>query len=146
MLHYIDTHSFELSFIEGKVDDKYMDLTNLDAPIKTNSKVPANFSHELGSREIEEIMVLKPKTYSFKNGTAKEKGIKKENNGKHEDYYNELMDNKERIIEECRILEVGDKMSTIKTNKRSLNKLDDKKFYVYKIKSDLYDENLYLFK
>ena len=85
MLHYIDTHSFELSFIEGKVDDKYMDLTNLDAPIKTISKVPANFRHELGSREIEEFMVLKPKTYSFKNGTAKEKGIKKENNGKHED-------------------------------------------------------------
>ena len=41
------------------------------------------------------------------------------------------MDNKERIIEECRILEVGDKMSTIKTKKRSLNKLDVYKNSMY---------------
>ena len=42
----------------------------------------------------------------FKNRTAKEKGIKKENNGKHGDYYNSLialMDNKERIVEDCRV-------------------------------------------
>ena len=76
-----------------------MDLRNWDAPIKTNNKVPGIFKHELGSREIEEFIVLKPKTYSlvthgqspFKNRTAKEKGIKKENNGKHEDYYNALI-------------------------------------------------------
>ena len=36
------------------------------------------------------------------------------------------MDNKERIVEECRIQKVGDKMSTIKTKKRSLNNFDDK--------------------
>ena len=42
------------------------------------------------------------------------------------------MNSKERILEECRIQKVGDKMSTIKTNKRSLNKFDDKRFYVKK--------------
>ena len=37
-------------------------------------------------------------------------------------------------------------MSTIKTNKISLNKFDDKRFYVNNIKSYPHDENLYLFK
>ena len=123
MLHYIDTDIFVLSFSEGNVDDKYMDLSNPDTPIK-NNKCPVNFKHALGSREIKEFIVLKPKTYSLythgQNGTAKEKGIKKENNGKHEDYYKALMDNKERIVEECRIQKVGDKMSTIKTKKEQL--------------------------
>ena len=82
MLHYMDTDSFVLSLSEGNVDDKYMDLSNLYTPIKTNNKVPAK---------------IKPKTYSFKNGTSKEKGIKKENNGNHEDYYNALMDNKKEL-------------------------------------------------
>ena len=115
----MDTDSFVLSFSEGHVDDKYIDLSNLDAPIKTNNKVPRKFKHELGSREIEEFIVLKPKTYSLvthgQNRTAKGKGIK-ENNGKHEDYYNALMNNKERIVEECRIQKVGDMISTIKTS------------------------------
>ena len=127
MLHYVDTDSFVLSFSDGNVDDKYMDLSNPDTPIKTNNKVPDKFKYELGSRKIKEFLVLKPKTYSlvtqgqnpFKNRTAKEKGIKKENNVKHEDYYNALMDSKERIVEECRIRKVGDKMSTIKTKKKS---------------------------
>ena len=73
-----------------------MDLSILDNPIKTNNKVPGKFKHELRSREIKEFVVLKPKTYGlvtqgqspFKNGTAKEEAKKKENNGKHEDYYN----------------------------------------------------------
>ena len=54
MLHYMDTDSFVLSFSEGNVDDKYMDLSNLDNPIKTNNKVPGKFRYELGSREIED--------------------------------------------------------------------------------------------
>ena len=95
MLHYMDTDSFVLSFTEGSIDNKYMDLSNVEVPIKTNNKVPGKFKHELGSKEIEEFIVLKPKTYSFKHFCAKEKGIKKENNGKHEDYYNALMDDKE---------------------------------------------------
>ena len=56
------------------------------------------------------------------------------------------MDNKERIVEQSRIEKVGDKMSTIKTNKRSLNNFDDKRFYVNIIKSYPHDENLYLFR
>ena len=59
-----------------------MDLSNLDIPIKTNNKVPGKFKHEFGSKIIEGFIVLKPKTYSFKNGTSKEKGLKKEKNGK----------------------------------------------------------------
>ena len=146
MLHYMDTDSFVLSFTEGSIDNKYMDLSNLEVPIKTNNKVPGKFKHELGSKEIEEFIVLKPKTYSFKHFCAKEKGIKKENNGKHEDYYNALMDDKERIVDQCRIQKVGDKMTTIKTSKRSLNNFDDKRFYVNNITSYPLDENLYLFK
>ena len=149
MLHYMDTDSFVLSFTEGSIDNKYMDLSNLEVPIKTNNKVPGKFKrnlNELGSKEIEEFIVLKPKTYSFKLFCAKEKGIKKENNGKHEDYYNALMDDKERIVDECIIQKVGDKMTTIKTSKRSLNNFDDKRFYVNNITSYPLDENLYLFK
>ena len=54
-----------------------MDLSNLDKPIKTNNKIPGKFQHELGSKVIEEFVVLKPKTYIIKNYGAKEKGIKK---------------------------------------------------------------------
>ena len=49
MLHYMDTDSFVLSFSEVYVNDKQMDLSNLDNPIKTNNKVPVKFKHELGS-------------------------------------------------------------------------------------------------
>ena len=77
----MDTDSSVLSFSEGNADDKYMDLSNLDSPIKTNNKVPGIFKHELGSREIEDFIVLKSKTYSLviqgQNRTAKENGIKK---------------------------------------------------------------------
>ena len=37
-------------------------------------------------------------------------------------------------------------MSTIKTNRRSLNNFDDKRFHLNHIKSFPHDENLYLFK
>ena len=132
MLHYMDTDNFVLSFSEGNVDNKYMNLSNLGTPIKTNNRDPGEFQHELGSREIKEFIVFKPKIYSLvihgQNRTAKEKTIMKENNAKHEDYYNALMDNEERIVEECRIQKVGDKMSTIKTKKRILNNFFDKRF------------------
>ena len=55
MLHYMEADSFVVSFSEGNVDDKHMNLSNLDAPIKTNTKVPGNFKHELGRRIIEEF-------------------------------------------------------------------------------------------
>ena len=92
-LHYMDTDSFVLSYTEGKVSDKHMDLPNLDCPIKTNNKVPGKFKHEMGNRIIEEFVVLTPKTYSFKDypHKTKEKGIKNCNNAKHEEYYNALM-------------------------------------------------------
>ena len=63
-------------------------------------------------------MVLKPKTYSIKNYGAKEKGIKKESIGKHEEYYSALIDNKERIVEESRIQKVGNCLATIKLSKK----------------------------
>ena len=107
MLHYMDTDSFVLSFSEGNVDNEHMDLSNLDKPIKTNNKIPGKFKHELGSKVIEEFVVLKPKTYSIKNYGAKEKGIKKESNGKHEEYYSALKDNREKRVEESRIRKVG---------------------------------------
>ena len=91
-------------------------------------------------------MVLKPKTYSIKNCGAKEKEIKKESNGKHEEYYSALTDNKERIVEESRIQKVGSFMVTIKISKGSLSNFDDKRFYVNNIKSYPLDENIYLFK
>ena len=61
-LHFMDTDSFILSYSRGYVDNEHMDLTNLDIPIKTTNKVPGKFKHELGSKIIEEIIVLKPKT------------------------------------------------------------------------------------
>ena len=91
-------------------------------------------------------MVLKPKTYSIKNYGAKEKGIKKESNGKHEEYYNALIDNKERIVEESRIQKVGSCMATIKISKRSLSNFDDKRFSVNNIKSYPLYEIMHLFK
>ena len=60
MLHYMDTDSFGLSSSEGNVDNEHMDLSNLDKPIKTNNKIPGKFKHELGSKVIEEFVVIKP--------------------------------------------------------------------------------------
>ena len=145
-LHYMDTDIFLLSCSRGNVDNEHMDLCNLNPPIKTNNKVPGKFKHELGSKIIEEFIVLKPKTYSIKNYGAKEKGIEKESNGKHEENYNDLMDNKERTVEESRIQKVGSCMTTIKISKTSLSNFDDKRFYVNNIKCYPLDENLYLFK
>ena len=68
--------------------------SNSDTPIKTNNKVSGQFKHDFGSKEIEEFIVLKPMTDSIRNGKAKKKGIKKENNCKHEDYYNAQMKKK----------------------------------------------------
>ena len=147
-LHYMDTDSFVLSYSECKVSDEHMDLSNLDIPIKTNNKVPGKYKNELGSRIIEEFIVLSPKTYSFKNypENTKEKGIKKHNNARLIDYYDALMNNTQRTVDECRIQKVGDNMTTTKTSKISLNTFDDKIFYVNNIKSYPHDENLYLFK
>ena len=152
-LHYMDTDSFILSYSRGNVDNEHMDLSNLDPlsgipdiPIKTNNKVPGMFKHELGSKIVEEFIVLKPKTYRIKNYGAKGKGIKKESNGKHEEVFNALIDNKERIVEESRIQKLGNCMTTIKISKRSLSNFDDKRFYVNNIKSYPLDENMYLFK
>ena len=148
-LHYMDTDSF----IRGNVDKEHMDLSILDPrsgfpdiPIKTKNKVPGKFKHELGSKIKEEFIVLKSKTYIIKNYGAKEKGIKKESNGKHEEYYNALIDNKERTVEESRIQIVGSCMTIIKISIRSLSNFDDKSFYVNNIKSYPLDENMYLFK
>ena len=147
-LHYMDTESFVLSYSEGKVSDEHMDLSNLNIPIKTNNKVPGKFKHELGSRIIEEIIALSPKTYSFKNypKNTKEKGIKKHNNARHIDYYDALMNNTQRTVDESRIQKFCDYMTTRKTSKISLNIFDDKRFYVNNVKSYPRDENLYLFK
>ena len=147
-LHYMDTDSSVLRFSEGNVDNEYMDLSNLKKSIKAYNKVPGKFKHELGTRIIEEFIALSPKTYSFKDypKNAKEKGIKNCNNAKHEEYYNALMYNKERTVDECRIQKVGDNITTTKTSKISLDTFDDKRFYVKNFKSYPHDENLYLFK
>ena len=110
--HYMDMDSFVLSYSEGKVSDEHMDLSNLDIPIKSNNNVPGKFKHELGSRIIEEFIALFPKTYSLKNypKNSKEKGIKKHNNARHIDYYDALMNNTQRTVDESRIQKVGDSM------------------------------------
>ena len=120
-LHYMDTDSFILSYSEGNVSDEHMDLSNLGIPIKTNNKVPGKFKHELGSRIIKEFIALSPKTYSFKNypKITRERGIKKHNNARHIDYYDALMNNTQRTVDECRIQKVGDNMTTTKTSKIS---------------------------
>ena len=125
-----------------------MDLSNLDCPIKTNNTDPGKFKHKLGSNVIEKFVALTPKTYSFKDypNKTKEKRIKNCNNAEHEKYYNALMYNTERNVDECRIQKVSDNMTTTKTSKTSLNTFDDKRFYVNNIKSYPQDENLYLFK
>ena len=146
-LHYMDTDSFVLSFTEGNVDNEHMDLSNIEPPIKTNNKVPGKLKHEIGSKIIEDFVALTPKTYSFKDypNKTKEKRIKNCKNAKHEEYYDALMNNTQRTVDECRIQKVGDNMTT-KTSKISLNTFDDKRFYVNNIKSYPHDENLYLFK
>ena len=146
-LHYMDTDSFVLSYSEGKVSDEHMDLSNLDISIKTNNKVPDKFKHEPGSRIIEEFIALSPKIYSFKNypKNTKEKGIKKHNNARHIDYYDALMNNTQKTVDESRIQKVGDSMTTTKTSKISLYIFDDKRVYVNNIKSYPHDKELYLF-
>ena len=113
-LHYMDTDSFVLSFSEGKVTDEHMDLSNLDPPIKTNNKAPSKIKHEFWSRLIEDFIALSTKTYSFNDypKNTKEKEIKSYNNAKHEEYYNALMYNTQRTVDECGIQKVGDNMTT----------------------------------
>ena len=41
-LHYMDTDSFVLSFSKDKVPDEHNDLSNREAPIKTNIKFRVN--------------------------------------------------------------------------------------------------------
>ena len=55
----------------------------------------------MGSNFIYEFVALTPNTYSFKDypNKTKEKGIKKCNNAKHEEYYNALMYNAERTVD-----------------------------------------------
>ena len=127
--------------------NEHMDLSNLDPPIKTNKKVPGKFKHDLGIRMTEEFIALSPKTYSFKDypNKTKEKGVKNCNNAKHEEYYNALMYNTQRTVDESRIQKVGENITT-KISKISLNTFDDKRLYVKNIKSYPHDENLYLFK
>ena len=84
---------------------------------------------------------MSPETYSFKNYPKNTKEKRR-----HIDYYDALMYNTERSVDECRIQKVGDNMTTTKTSKISLNTFDDKRFYVNNIKSYPHDENLYLFK
>ena len=111
-----------------------MDLSNLEPPIKINNKAPGKIKHELGSKIVEEFIALSPKTYSFKDypTNTKEKGIKNCNNAKNEEFYNALMYNAERNVDECRMQKVDDNMTTTKTSKISLNTFDDKRFYVKK--------------
>ena len=91
---------------------------------------------------------MSPKTYSFKiyPKNTKEKGIKKHNNARHIDYYDAIMNNTQRTVDESRIQKIGDSMTTKKTSKISLNRFDDKRFYVNNIKSYPHDKELYLFK
>ena len=97
-----------LCFTEVHIPDEKMDLSNLDTPnITINNKIPGKLKHKLGIRVIKEFIVLTPKTCSIKNGTSKEKGTKKENTGKHEDYYNALMYDKQRVVKECKIRKNG---------------------------------------
>ena len=89
-----------------------------------------------------------PKTYSFKNypKNTKEKGIKKHINARHIDYYDALTNNTQRTVDECRIQNVGDNMTTTtKTSKISLNIFDDQRFYVNNIKIYPRDKELLLF-
>ena len=147
-LHYMDTDSFVLSFSEGNIDNKHMDLSNLESPIKTNGKVPGKFKQELGSRIIEEFLTLSPKTYSFKDypNKTKEKVIKNCKNAKDEEFYNALMYKTQRTVDKCRKQKVCDNMTTTKTGRISLNKFDDNRFHVNDMKSYPHEENLYLFK
>ena len=62
------------------------------------------------------------------------------------EYYNALMYNTERSVDECRIQKIGDNKTTTKTNRISLNTFDDKRLYVINIKPYPHDEKLYLFK
>ena len=115
----MDTDIFVLSFSEGNVDNEHMDVSNLELSIKTNNKDPGKFKHELGSKVIEEFIAPSQKTYNFKDypKNTKEKGVKKCNNAKHEEFYNALKYNTERSVDECRIQNAGDNMTTTKTIK-----------------------------
>ena len=60
-LHYIDTYSFIVTFTEGNIPDEYMDLSNLDIPIKSNNEVTGKFKYEFGSKIIDEFLILSSK-------------------------------------------------------------------------------------
>ena len=53
-------YEFFYDVLQPSLNSKYMDLSNLDTPIRTSNKVPGKFKHELGRKSIEEFIVLKP--------------------------------------------------------------------------------------
>ena len=77
-LHHLDTDSYIISYIEGKITEEYLDLGNLDPLIKANYKKPGKFKYQFRDKIIDEFIVLSSKTYSIKYYNTKEKGIKKE--------------------------------------------------------------------
>ena len=85
-----------------------MNLSYLDPPIKTENKFPVKFKHELVSRIIEEFIALSPNTYRLEDyqNKTKEKGIKNCSNANYDEYYNALMYNTQRTVDECRIKKV----------------------------------------
>ena len=72
-LRYMKTDNFIIIFTESNIHDEYMDGSNLDIPDKTNKIVPDKFKYEIGSKIIDEFIVLLSKTYSFLYCDAKEK-------------------------------------------------------------------------
>ena len=65
-LHYTNTDGFILRVTEGNIADEHMVLSNLDVPNKTNNKVTGKLRYEIGSKIIEEfVLLLLSKTYSL---------------------------------------------------------------------------------
>ena len=129
-VHSMKTDSFIKKYTEVNISEKYMNLSNLDIPMKTNNKETCKVKNEIGIKIIVEFIVLLTKTYSFKYYDAKENRIKKINKATHEDHYNARMYNKERTVIENRIQKIWKYIVTVNTTKIRLNSFDAKRFQI----------------
>ena len=128
----METGSFMLRFTSSNVSNEHKDLSKFVKPIATNKKIPGEFGHEYGNRVIEYFIAMKSKLHSFVTqeqcSFTKEKAIQKDNKDSIAEYYNALMNNKVRIVNEGWTQKVGDKMITLQTWKTALSFFDAKQF------------------
>ena len=118
-----------------------MDTSNFDpsSPLYTleRKKVMGTFTDECGGKLIQEIIVLKPKSYSIKMveenlNVIKSKGVPKscQRGLSHEDYKNNLFEQTTKVVEYKRIGCKRQRLFTLSCKKNALSCYESKRYWL----------------